>query len=83
MSSIPHQTADTTAAEAAMDLSTGFDLLMNHLETLCGAIAESPNDLELMEDFHPVLWIVLRLRDGVSDVINKIDALREGGASGG
>lgn len=73
--SIPHHTDDTNAMEAVFDLGTGLELLINHLDTLCTSIINSDGHRELMDDFHPVQWLALRLQNDVNDVLEKVDAL--------
>lgn len=75
MNIFPHSTDDTTACESVMDLQTGFDVLIDRLEVLAKSICQSNDDVELMRDMQPVLWLVLRLKNDLRDVCNKVGAL--------
>jgi hypothetical protein len=75
MNIFPHDTKDTTAACAVMDLQTGVDMLIDHLETLAKSIGESDMDVDLMNDMQPVFWLVLRLQNDIEDVRKKVEAL--------
>lgn len=50
----PNHTRDVTAAEAVMDLDTGIEILISHLQTLAKSVCESEDDIGLMEDLQPV-----------------------------
>jgi len=69
---IPHSTADTTLAETTLDLLTGVDLLINSMSTLAEAIMNSQSG-DLMEDFTPMHWIALRLKNDVAALIDRVD----------
>lgn len=75
MSMIPHHTRDTNAEEAVMDLETGIGILIDHIETLCKSIGESEDDVDLMNDAQPVIWLALRLQNDIADVWSKVSAL--------
>lgn len=75
MNIFPHSTKETNAACAVMDLHTGFDVLIAHLETLAKSICESDDDVGLMEVLQPVFWLVLRLKNDIDDVLEKVEAL--------
>jgi hypothetical protein len=75
MSFMPHHTRDTTAAEAVMDLDTGIEILINHIEILGKSLVESNNDRELMDDMQPVIWLALRLQNDIADVLKKVEDL--------
>lgn len=71
----PSHTRDTTASEAVMDLDTGVEILISHLQTLTKSICESEDDTRLMEEMQPVIWLALRLQNDIADVSKKVDAL--------
>lgn len=71
----PSHTRDTTASDAVMDLDTGVEILISHLQTLAKSICESDDDVRLMEDLQPVFWLVLRLQNDIADVSKKVDTL--------
>ena len=71
----PNHTRDVTAAEAVMDLDTGIEILISHLQTLAKSVCESEDDIGLMEDLQPVFWIALRLQNDIADVLRKVEAL--------
>jgi hypothetical protein len=71
----PSHTRNTTASEAVMDLDTGVEILISHLQTLAKSISESEDDLRLMEDMQPVFWLVLRLQNDIADVLKRVEAL--------
>ncbi len=71
----PSNTRDTNACEAAMDLELGVEILISHLQTLAKSISESQDDIGLMKDLQPVIWLVLRLQNDIADVSKKVDAL--------
>lgn len=71
----PSHTRDTTASEAVMDLDTGVEILISHLQTLTESICQSEDDTRLMEDMQPVIWIALRLQNDIEDLLKKVEAL--------
>ena len=79
---IPHDTRDTTAEEAVMDLETGVGMLINHIEMACVTIGESPDAVDIMHDMQSVIWLVLRLQNDIADVWKKVCALQKPGLAG-
>lgn len=59
----------------ATDVGIGMGVLINALETLCSAICESSDDVELMGHFAPVQWIAERLADNIREIDSKIGEL--------
>jgi hypothetical protein len=58
-----------------MDLDTGVEILISHLQTLAKSVCESQDHIELMGDLQPVFWLVLRLQNDIADVLKKVEAL--------